>query len=343
MQLCSFIKPASSGFPNYIHGKLNRFLSGGFLCLVIALLSGCGPLPDFGSGDERPSARVDVGSPLKVPGKNTPAGNDSLLVPPVAGRVDTDSARQSAGSPTMPNGLPALQPLKGVKVEQLFAENIRDSDQRFERLENAVVDLRREFEAVKPAIVRLVAVESDIQDLVSQLEVMLRNEPDTAPSRDIPSRDMSPPSALPEQVAPAVSSPEKVVEAKPEPAPEPAPAQPSAPAASTGKPVIENVRIAESGGKTRVVFDSRARISYDMDYDSAENIIVLTAKNAGIDAASGNLARKSSKIKTIEFSDKGDEGSMIVMSLSGPATVSKGTTLSPNADSPHYRYFFDIR
>jgi len=52
----------------------------------------------------------------------------------------------------LPNGLPALKPLKGVNVDTLFAENIKSTDRRFDRLENAVVDMRREFEAVKPAI-----------------------------------------------------------------------------------------------------------------------------------------------------------------------------------------------
>ena len=71
----------------------------------------------------------------------------------------------------MPNGLPALMPAsKGLNADQLFAEKLSSDDARLKRLENAVADLRREFDAVKPAIIRLSAVEADMEELVTQLQ-----------------------------------------------------------------------------------------------------------------------------------------------------------------------------
>jgi hypothetical protein len=47
---------------------------------------------------------------------------------------------------------------------------LNDPDERMQRLENAVQELRNDFDKMAPAIVRLVAVESDIQELIKQLQ-----------------------------------------------------------------------------------------------------------------------------------------------------------------------------
>ena len=103
-----------------------------------------------------------IGAPVALP------PNFGSEEPPKPGETDTAY---------MPNGLPALQPMKGVNVDELFSEEIRDSDDRFQRLENAVVEMRKEFESVKPSIVRLAATEADIQSLVREMEAMLQETP----------------------------------------------------------------------------------------------------------------------------------------------------------------------
>lgn len=165
-------KPLFSGAFNAIGLALKNaavFLS--VLLLLAVILSGCGMLDDSLPGEKPTSSSnsSDSGDDEK------PKAGAKLIMPPgMDGRPLKPGQSESA---TLPNGLPALQPLKGVKVDELFTRKITDTDERFDRLENAVLDMRREFEAVKPAIVRLVAVEEDIQKLVEQLETMAKGEP----------------------------------------------------------------------------------------------------------------------------------------------------------------------
>ncbi len=121
---------------------------------AFAVLSACGPTSSAEHG------------PL-----NTQNGIPAMSVPP--GINDRPLQPGQSGTEYMPNGLPALAPARGVNADTMFAEKLSSEDARFKRLENAVADLRREFEAVKPAIVRLSAVESDMEELVSQLQTLV--------------------------------------------------------------------------------------------------------------------------------------------------------------------------
>jgi hypothetical protein len=48
-----------------------------------------------------------------------------------------------------------------------------DEADRLDRLENAVQELRNDFDTITPAITRLVAIEGDIQKLITQLDTPL--------------------------------------------------------------------------------------------------------------------------------------------------------------------------
>lgn len=92
---------------------------------------------------------------------------DPIMPPSLA---DRPLQPGQSGTAYTPDGMPALMPSKGVNADMLFADRVSGDEARFKRLENAVVDLRREFDAVRPAIVRLTAVESDMEELVMQLQ-----------------------------------------------------------------------------------------------------------------------------------------------------------------------------
>ncbi len=75
-------------------------------------------------------------------------------------------------APTAMDTFRALAPPEGMKFTPLFAVQIRDEDARFLRLEQSVQSLRNDFDTVTPSLVRLVAVEKDIKDLVDQLRTL---------------------------------------------------------------------------------------------------------------------------------------------------------------------------
>lgn len=94
----------------------------------------------------------------------------------------------------------ALAPPEGFKFIPLFANPIEDEDDRFFRLEQAVQALRNDFDTVTPSLVRMVAIEKDISDLVGQLQ-SLTGSNDTGGQLlpALPAPDVEPPQQIPRE------------------------------------------------------------------------------------------------------------------------------------------------
>lgn len=326
MHLWIINKSDHTDFTDRVRGAGYSALLVVLICSIL-MLGGCGPL-DLGGENTRSATNVTIGQPLKVPGKNNTSGGGDTLVAPGSG----------SASPTMPNGLPALQPFKGVKVEQLFSENIRDADQRFDRLENAVIDLRREFEVVKPAIVRLVAVESDIQNLVDQLEVMLRNEPGaTSPApqalvqNDLEERDMAPPPAADPQPAPpaASSPPEKTATTQ---------------INSSSGVTAKNLRAGIHDTYIRLVIDANRKTPYSYSLDNEENLLIIELPEAQWSGPRQKTLKPLPLLQSysVDASSNGS-GSLIAIVLDKDTRVLKAQALPPgSSNNPNFRIFIDL-
>lgn len=154
-------KPHFRGGRAYYKGFLRA--TTGLLCVL--MLASCGQSTPSGYPGSRESS--DTLQPLTVP----PNPGDG---PPLPG---------TTGAPKTADGLPALQ-VKGVNTK-LFSNRVSNEADRLERLENAVQELRNDFDSMVPAIVRLVAIEGDIQALIKQLEV-LSGDPSGISTEEIP-------------------------------------------------------------------------------------------------------------------------------------------------------------
>ena len=269
---------------------------------------------------EKPSSEGFLSAPVVAP----PSYNDRPLKP-----------GEAPQSQKLPNGLPALKPLKGVNVDTLFSENITNTDQRFDRLENAVTDMRREFEAVKPAIVRLVAVEEDIQNMVEQLEAMAAQEqarPTTIYKEELSPNDMQAPAAH-NQAAPKM-------EAKPTPT-KPMSITPSA--SQTGGATVKNLRTGRHSNKIRLVLDMSAKTPYNIDLDSSENILVIELPDAGwMGSTTKTFSSKEPLLASynIESIENGN-GTRIIIPLKKSSSVLKSALLPPGV-TPNYRMYVDL-
>jgi hypothetical protein len=241
---------------------------------------------------------------------------------------------------TMPNGLPALQP-KGVNVGDLFAENITDSNKRFERLENAVTGLRQEFESFKPAIVRLVAVESDIQDLIRQLDILLRNEP-TAPPEPLTPQPEEARLSSADQAEPPAPPPPAQDPPVPRPKEQPPPLeQPTRPAA--GHFVVNAMRMGQHSDKLRLVLDVSGETAFNVDLDNQENLLVIELPEAGWNAERERRYDNSPLIRSYSVESIGEgRGSRVILSLKKPTQLLKQQALPPG-NNPNYRIFLDLK
>jgi hypothetical protein len=178
-------------------------------------LTSCGRVSDYLNAPLDHPQTAATPPPPAADANGAPAFYDpDAAAPAPPGAAERAPLPGTSGAGLMPNGLPAL-PAKGVDLQKQFSQDIRDPVERIKRIENAVVEMRRDFDAVYPSIQRLVAVEQDMQDLTRQLGTLLQNEPQSSAAAPGgaggPERLLPPPGSSPAvatvPVAPVVTSP----------------------------------------------------------------------------------------------------------------------------------------
>ena len=346
------------------------------ILLCALLLSACGPIfpsSSHGGGSAAASGSAQGGGASSAPTTlapltgGAPGPPDQAARPPLPGQ---------SGNPMMPNNLPALQP-RGVDLQQLLAPDITDPIERIKRLENAVIEMRRDFDAVLPSIVRLVAVEQDMQNLSKQLGTLLQNEPQSdaaAPGGDeVVARPLSPPGPTPGAASPAppaaVPVPPVTAEAaataraQPVPAPAPAappanqpaqiiPAQapaPKAPASAKAEETkntglqVQTLRIGEHPDKTRLVLDASGPAAYKSDLDNSENLLIVDLPDAGWAGAKEGSSAKSPLIKSLSVQPaENGKGSRLIIQLKKKAVLLNQSTLKAANGNP-FKIIIDLK
>lgn len=353
-----------------IPGRFDIFDYGrqGVVLLLCAIfLSSCGPVISYLDRDNAPPEVVPDSVTHIAQGADSPT--TTITLPPM---ISPPKPGQS-GTAYTPNGLPALQP-RGVNVDDLFAERIKDEDKRFNRLENAVLDMRREFEAVKPSIIRLVAVEQDMQDLVAQLETLLRNEP---PSPAIVQAEIqpvtlhskganAPPATKKAVLIPAAQPPPSETSMSQEAAANdktmvvlkenagirpsvsvsaPAPVSAQAPAptpVSTSGVQVKDLRIGEHSDKTRLVFDVTGPVSYRYDIDNEEKIMIIELPGTGWAGPAQWKSGKAPLLASYTVSPSDGGGSRVIVQLKKAVSVVYETKITGKAGEA-FRIVIDLR
>lgn len=308
---------------------LRKRSQGVVLTLCIMLLASCG----FSSG-------TDTSDMRNQPPVNTQTADTALPAltsPPGLG--ERPPAPGTTGTLKTSDGLPALQPLRGVNTTSLFADRITDRDDRLDRLENAVQELRNDFDSMAPAITRLVAVEQDMQDLIVQLENLTLEEPapryQPAPApvieRQLPSAPQAAPPPAPNPTpAQALSTPTPL---------EPAPAITQAPASQPPKPAaggnnnVYAMRVGVHPNKTRIVLDVHNNTNYSLDVDNAEKLLIVELPNLKWDAIAQKTYNNTPFLQAHRVDSINDgKGTRLIIQLSDPVSISYQGTM--NGDRP---------
>jgi len=163
--------------------------------------------------------------------------------------------------PTPMDAFRALAPPEGLKFTPLFAQPIDDSDARFARLEQSVQELRDDFDTTVPTMVRLVAVEKDMKDLIGQLNALSGGAAPPPPVQAAP-MPLTPMQAAPQQLA-----------AQPPPETAPMPAATATPVPAIGQ--MRALRIGDHGDKTRLVFDLTGKPAYTATVTEDEKQLIV--------------------------------------------------------------------
>lgn len=291
-------------------------------------LVSCGPVD---SSPNAPSSPTTTGKPVA-----------SISVPAPPGSANRPLEPGQTGTQYMPNGLPAFSPARGINADMLFAEKITDTDDRFRRLENAVTDMRREFDSVMPAIVRLSAVEQDMQELIGQLQTLTQQQsssPDMAldPAPIAPvTEDALPPRPFPD--APSGSTPNATPAAPtalpqaltPAAAPPPAAPAPAASPPTKGQISIHNIRTGQQpGGITRIVLDASASTPHHSDLDNDELLLLIEMPEAAWSAAPQGMFANAPLLTSWATEPlKDGKGVRLILHLKNKVSIAKDSALS---------------
>lgn len=258
------------------------FLSGYRARAVLCALSLALPLAACGPATNSPSATA---SSSHIP---TPA--DTSSGPP----VDLGAGAPPAPTPSAPGMHPAFGPARGVNADLMFAERLDDPNQRFQRLENAVADMRHEMDNI----------------LLSAL----------------------PPSPAPATEGSAsLSDVEQLNAAKPKPATASAPTPTKK--AATDAPAVKALRTGlHEGGINRLVLDLTGASSFTVDLDNTERLLVLEIPGAAWSAAAKGAFKGMPLLASWSTESlEGGKGARVIIQLSTAVKIAgKSTLKSPD-------------
>ena len=273
------------------------------------------------SGTENRSDDLGASSTLSRSNEN------QLALPPEVKSGDNANPRQK---------LEGLKGLKGVNVDQLFSQNIRDTDKRFDRLEDAFVDFRKEFEAVKPEIVRLVAIEKDIQTLIDMLSSDL-NLPQQSPQ--FANTPMMP---SPENAPVSLTESSNVESTTSAPAPQPQVTAPAAAPTPSSPPAVTltNLRYGEHESYTRFVIDATGSTTYSAAIDSSGKNLVIKVPSSAWNGSTSKTYNHHT-LQSYNVQSVGGE-TTVTVAFKQPVKITNQGTL-PSDTAPRFRIFVDVR
>jgi hypothetical protein len=283
-----------------------------------------------GSSAPPPPMTGDTIKPLVVPGG--PAAASLGPVKPADAKPAAPVKPETiAPIPTPMETFRSLAPPEGLKVTPLFAEPVKDPDARMARVEKAVQDLRNDFDTVMPAMVRMVAMENNLRDLIDQMKAAN----DTA-------KAVPPPAAMPPAAA-AAPAPEKKddkkIEAKPaakkSAAKEAAPAK--APAAAPGAVSVKALRLGDHGDTTRIVLELSAKAAAAAALDTGGKQLVIDLAQVNWTGKDSGGMKGGKLISSWKYTD-----GKLHIDLRHPAAIKSQKLLPPAAGNKDFRLVIDL-
>ena len=201
--------------------------------------------------------------------------------------------------------------------KNLFGKSLRSDNERLDRLERAVQELRNDFDTVSPSIKRLMAIEADIQELIGELRQLSSQPAMAAP----PPRVNRAPEIIRTQ-KPAIQRTAKPVSPK-------SFQTKSAPPVQNGMATVFDLRTGEHPGKTRLVMDVNTKASFSVDIDNGENIMVIEIPNANWTARTTGSLPKSKVIQSYSV-ETNDNGALLIAQLKRNARIAYKDDLPSN-------------
>ena len=234
----------------------------------------------------------------------------------IGSNISIDDARDIASPATSNEGFGStpeisidrgnLEGALGPNTKMLFADNISDENQRFDRLENAVQNVANTVDDMEPTVERLKRVEQDLESLTEQLEILLSDK----------------------ALTPRVRGPNASMNNKTSPAPANLPN------------VIRDIRVADHGGKTRIVIETNSEVNYSAVVNG--NMFTIKYDGALTSIDLNSLSAKSKFINTVSGTQENSQAA-ILFQLVRDSTLVKEGRIPPNKDNSNHRIYLDLK
>lgn len=221
----------------------------------------------------------------------------------------------------------------------------KDAMKRLENLERQVSRMQNDMNTMMPVLSRLVAVQTDLQAMLTRLEVNSAAAASANGAAPAPASVATATTAVPvtpELPAPAVMPTPMAATQAPQPVVQP-PAQAIA-TATAGAPVpaavppavtLNAVRVGEHSGKTRLVIDGSDKLPFSPFIDSASNTLIVDVPGTGWQGVAGEqLVPKSPLLSSWRSEPDGQGGTRIVAQLRKPSKIVLAESLAPANGQP---------
>ena len=106
-------------------------------------------------------------------------------------------------------------------------------------------------------------------------------------------------------------------------------------------PQLANVRMADSAGKTRIVMETTAPMTYTADLDNVEHILtVIFPAGTSIDIAA--LGLRSDLVKSVTMTPQSGGGFILAFTLNKGSSLMGQGKIGANADNQRHRIYIDL-
>ncbi len=233
---------------------------------------------------------------------------------------DNKNIKTSVGLSSPIDSLKELNPNFKPKTTLLFAEKLNTTEERVDRLENAVQKIKEDFDVMAPSVVRLVAIEKDIKKLVKQLEDVVYEE---NKNLKVTTPTWSGADILPSNT----KSTSKIASVKNK--------------KLDKNIIISGMRVEENINTTRLVLDISSKVNVDTSFSNKNKELALIISNAIWEGEEYWESEFSPLISSYRVDGVGNN-KIIKVSLNFPAKLIKQDTV-PIKQGQGYQIILDLQ
>ena len=100
--------------------------------------------------------------------------------------------------------------------------------------------------------------------------------------------------------------------------------------------------MADSAGKTRIVFESSQKMSPTLDLDNAENILAVDFSKGKTGVAISGVKKSSKLVKDI-FETRKDDGFVLIFALTQSSDILGQGYIPPGPSTSNHRFYLDLK